>query len=170
MIIKNGTRAVTAALITASVLGTGIALAPSAGATTATSAVAVAKAQIGDPYKYGATGPNSFDCSGLTLYSYKKAGKRLTYKYKGKTYTARTARQQYNATTPIAYKNRKSGDLVFFTYKGTSNTHHVGIYIGIVNHRSTMIAAPYTGKNVRKEVIYSKYWEASNNISFGRVK
>jgi len=160
MTSKNGMRAVTAALITASVLGTGLALAPTAGATTATSAVAVAKAQIGDPYRYGGTGPNSFDCSGLTQYSYKKAGKKIP----------RTARQQYNATTPIAYKNRKPGDLVFFTYKGTSNTHHVGIYIGIVNHRSTMIAAPYTGKNVRKEVIYSKYWEANNKISFGRVK
>lgn len=157
---KNGTRAVTAALITASVLGTGIALAPTAGATTATSAVNVAKTKIGAPYKYGATGPNSFDCSGLTQYSYKKAGKKIS----------RTAQQQYNTTTHIAYKNRKPGDLVFFAYKGTHNVHHVGIYIGIVNHRSTMIAAPYTGAKVRKEVIYSSYWESNASISFGRVK
>lgn len=157
-----GKRAVVTSTVIAAFVGSGLASAQEASAAVnyAPAAVKVAKAQIGDPYRSGGTGPNSFDCSGLTQYSYKKAGKRI----------ARTAQDQYNSTTHIAWKNRKPGDLVFFAYKGTHHVYHVGIYIGVINHHSTMIAAPYTGKDVRKEVIYSKYWESHASISFGRVK
>jgi cell wall-associated NlpC family hydrolase len=157
-----GKRAVVTSTMIASLVGSGLALAPDASAAVnyAPAAVKVAKSKIGDPYYSGATGPNSFDCSGLTQYSYKKAGKKIS----------RTAQQQYNTTTHIAWKNRKPGDLVFFSYKGTHHVYHVGIYIGVINHHSTMIAAPYSGAKVRKEVIYSKYWESHASISFGRVK
>lgn len=162
-----GKRAVVTSTMIASMIGSGIALAPDASAAVnyAPAAVKVAKAQIGDWYSPGATGPNRFDCSGLMVYSYYHAG------YKHATSSKwRTAQQQYNNTTRIAWKNRKPGDLVFFSYKGTHNVYHVGIYIGVINHHSTMIAAPYSGQRVRKEVIYSKYWESHANISFGRVK
>jgi cell wall-associated NlpC family hydrolase len=86
--------------------------------TPAMKALQVAASKKGSPYKYGATGPYRFDCSGLTLYSYKKAGKSLP----------RTAAQQYNKTRHISASNRKAGDLVFF-HSG-SNIYHVGIYAG----------------------------------------
>jgi cell wall-associated NlpC family hydrolase len=72
--------------------------------------------KIGSPYRYGATGPNAFDCSGLVSWAYKKAGKSLP----------RTSRAQSNVGTPVSRDNLQPGDLVFF-YKPVS---HVGIYIG----------------------------------------
>lgn len=87
-------------------------------ATPATKALQIAASKKGSPYRWGATGPNRFDCSGLTLYSFKKAGKKLP----------RTAAQQYNKTRHISAKSRKAGDLVFF-HSG-SYVYHVGIYAG----------------------------------------
>jgi len=164
-----GKRALVTSTVIAAFVGSGVVLAPEASATTVTStAIKFAEAQMGDRYsQVNPQGPNHWDCSGLVQGSYKKAGKSLP----------RTAHDQYYSShiNHVSYANRKPGDLVFFTYKGTHNIHHVGIYIGIVNHRSTMIAASYhhpgaTYKDIRKEVIYSTYWTSSNNISFGRVK
>lgn len=87
-------------------------------ATPATKALQIAASKKGSPYRWGATGPNRFDCSGLTLYSFKKAGKKLP----------RTAAQQYNKTRHISANSRKAGDLVFF-HSG-SYVYHVGIYAG----------------------------------------
>ncbi|CAL9374981.1 C40 family peptidase [Streptomyces sp. enrichment culture] len=116
-------------------------------ATPATKALQVAASKKGSPYKYGATGPHRFDCSGLTLYSYKKAGKTLP----------RTAAQQYNKTRHISARNRKAGDLVFF-HSG-SNVYHVGIYAG----KGRIWHAPKTGDVVRLQKIWtSKVW-------YGRV-
>jgi cell wall-associated NlpC family hydrolase len=116
-------------------------------ATPATKALQVAASKKGLPYKYGATGPYRFDCSGLTLYSYKKAGKTLP----------RTAAQQYNKTRHISARNRKAGDLVFF-HSG-SNIYHVGIYAG----KGRIWHAPKTGDVVRLQKIWtSKVW-------YGRV-
>ncbi|GGT21720.1 hypothetical protein GCM10010286_54000 [Streptomyces toxytricini] len=58
----------------------------------------------GSPHLWGATGPYRFGCSGLTLYSYKRAGKALPC----------TAAQQYSRTTHVAAGSRRPGDLVFF--------------------------------------------------------
>lgn len=164
-----GKRALVTSTVIAAFAGSGVVFAPEASATTVTStAINFAKAQIGDRYsQVNPQGPNHWDCSGLVQGSYKKAGKSLP----------RTAHDQYYSShiNHVSYANRKPGDLVFFTYKGTRNVHHVGIYIGIVNHRSTMVAASYhhpgaTYKDIRTEVIYSNYWTSSNNISLGRVK
>ncbi|GAA1827784.1 hypothetical protein GCM10009772_01940 [Pseudonocardia alni subsp. carboxydivorans] len=93
------------------------AAAPAAQAAAARSgAMSTAMAQLGKPYRWGATGPSAFDCSGLVHYAFSKAGKDLP----------RTSRAQAQVGTPVSKSNLKPGDLVFFY----SPVSHVGIYIG----------------------------------------
>ena len=92
-------------------------------------AVRTACAQIGKPYVWAAAGPNSFDCSGLTQYSWGKAGVYLTH------HTG----NQWDET--YAVSNPRPGDLVFFY----SDLHHVGLYIG----NGKMVHAPRAGKPVQ---------------------
>jgi cell wall-associated NlpC family hydrolase len=79
-------------------------------------ALAFAKRQIGDKYRHGASGPNAWDCSGLTRGAWKSAGVKLPH----------SAKQQYRKGKKVSKSNLKKGDLVFF-YSGIS---HVGIYAG----------------------------------------
>ena len=79
-------------------------------------ALAFAKKQLGDRYRYGAAGPNAWDCSGLTMKAWAKAGKKLPH----------SARGQFHKGRAVSKKNLKPGDLVFF-YSGIS---HVAIYAG----------------------------------------
>jgi peptidoglycan DL-endopeptidase CwlO len=79
-------------------------------------AVQTACAQIGDPYVWGAAGPDAFDCSGLTQYAWGKAGVYLTH------HTG----DQWNETTRVSSSEARAGDLVFFY----SDLHHVGLYLG----------------------------------------
>jgi cell wall-associated NlpC family hydrolase len=90
----------------------------SAPAPTAAAQIAVntALAQIGDPYVWGAAGPNAFDCSGLTEYAYAAAG----------IYLPHSSSMQSTMGTPVAYSDLQPGDLVFF-YTPVS---HVAMYIG----------------------------------------
>ncbi|GAA2710706.1 MULTISPECIES: C40 family peptidase [Streptomyces] len=138
--------ALTAATVAASVLVPGLAPGASA-ATTGEQALRIAASKAGSPYQWGATGPNRFDCSGLTLYSFKKAGKNLP----------RTAADQYNRTRHISAGSRTPGDLVFF-HSG-SNVYHVGIYAG----SNTIWHAPKPGTTVRKERIWT------GSVWYGRV-
>jgi cell wall-associated NlpC family hydrolase len=105
-------------------------------ATKAEKALAFARAQIGKPYVWGATGPDSYDCSGLTQAAWKAAGVSLP----------RTTWDQVNAGTTVSLSAAQPGDLVFF-YEDLS---HVGIYIG----NGMMIHAPKPGAYVREESIY----------------
>lgn len=110
-------------------------------------ALSTAAAQKGDPYKSGAEGPNAFDCSGLTYYSYKKNGKTLP----------RTAQGQYDKATKISAGKRAKGDLVFFG--GKNSIYHVGIYAG----SGYIWHSPKPGKRVEKvklwtsEVRYARF-------------
>lgn len=79
-------------------------------------ALAFAKRQLGDRYRYGGTGPNSWDCSGLTRGAWKHAGKKIP----------RTSQGQARSGKKVSRSNLRKGDLVFF-YSGKS---HVGIYAG----------------------------------------
>ncbi|NES15890.1 peptidoglycan endopeptidase [Micromonospora sp. PPF5-17] len=97
----------------------------------ARTAIKTACAQVGDPYVWGATGPNSFDCSGLTQYAYKAAGISLTH------FTG----AQWNEGRPVSRDEARPGDLVFFY----SDLHHVGLYLG----NGLMVHAPRTGKPVQ---------------------
>ncbi|MFJ4838443.1 NlpC/P60 family protein [Streptomyces sp. NPDC088746] len=98
--------------------------------------LAFARAQIGKPYVWGATGPSSYDCSGLTQAAWKEAGVDLP----------RTTWDQVEVGTRVATADLRPGDLVFF-YDDIS---HVGIYKG----DGMMIHAPKPGANVREESIY----------------
>ncbi|MFD5568077.1 C40 family peptidase [Streptomyces cadmiisoli] len=104
--------------------------------TKAERALAFARAQIGKPYVWGATGPDSYDCSGLTLGAWKAAGVSLP----------RTTYDQVNAGTTVSLAAAQPGDLVFFY----DDVTHVGIYIG----NGMMIHAPKPGTYVREESIY----------------
>ncbi|WP_336216933.1 C40 family peptidase [Nonomuraea sp. LPB2021202275-12-8] len=96
-------------------------------------AVAVAKNQVGDPYRYGATGPGSFDCSGLVQFAWKKAGLKIP----------RVTNSQFaRIRKKVSYKSLQVGDLMFFRGFG-----HVGMYVG----NGKMIHSPSTGKRVRIE-------------------
>ncbi|MBT2406476.1 C40 family peptidase [Streptomyces sp. ISL-87] len=110
-------------------------------------AVAVAASKRGAPYAYGATGPKRFDCSGLTLYAFRKAGRRLP----------RTADEQYDHTSHISRKQRAPGDLVFFPRGAT--IVHVGIYAG----HDRIWHAPRPGTRVRLERIWS------GNVRYSRA-
>ncbi|MEU6122956.1 NlpC/P60 family protein [Streptomyces sp. NPDC047123] len=105
-------------------------------ATKAAKVIDFAEAQIGKPYVWGATGPDSYDCSGLTQDAWKAAGITLP----------RTTWDQVKVGTTVKTADARPGDLVFF-YDDIS---HVGIYIG----DGKMIHAPKPGANVRVESIY----------------
>ena len=105
-------------------------------ATKAAKALAFSRAQIGKPYVWGATGPDSYDCSGLTQAAWKAAGVTLP----------RVTYDQVNAGTTVSLSDAQPGDLVFF-YDDIS---HVGLYIG----NGMMIHAPKPGAYVREESIY----------------
>jgi cell wall-associated NlpC family hydrolase len=92
-------------------------------------AVRTACAQVGKPYSWGADGPNSFDCSGLTQYAWKAAGVSLTH------HTGNQWNEGRGVSSP------RAGDLVFFY----SDLHHVGLYIG----GGMMVHAPRAGKPVQ---------------------
>lgn len=80
------------------------------------SATSRALSKIGAPYRWGATGPNAFDCSGLVTWAYKASGVSLP----------RTSRAMSRVGTAVSKAELRPGDLVFF-YRPVS---HVGIYIG----------------------------------------
>jgi cell wall-associated NlpC family hydrolase len=105
----------------------------------ASTAVAWAYRELGKPYVWGAAGPNSFDCSGLAMYVWAKAG----------VYLEHFTGDQWHEGTHISQGDLEPGDLVFFAYNTSdpSTIHHVGIYIG----GGEMIDAPYTGVDVRKD-------------------
>jgi cell wall-associated NlpC family hydrolase len=107
----------------------------------ASRAIAFARAQLGEPYLWGAAGPGAWDCSGLTMMAWRQGGVDLPH------YSA----AQYSRTKHVDVGNLRPGDLVFW---GTSpNTiHHVAIYLG----SGQIIHAPRTGQPVQINSMY--YW------------
>ena len=97
---------------------------------------------LGKPYVYGATGPNAFDCSGLTQYVYNKFGAGLS----------RTTYTQVEEGTKVKRSDLRAGDLVFFNTEGSIS--HVGIYIG----DGDFIHAPRTGKPVMVSSLSDGYY------------
>jgi cell wall-associated NlpC family hydrolase len=103
----------------------------------AAQAIAFARAQLGKPYQWGATGPDAYDCSGLTMSAYASAGVSIP----------RTSRSQWTTGTHInSMADLVPGDLVFYANGSSASAiHHVGLYVG----DGLMIEAPFTGANVR---------------------
>ncbi|WP_236788813.1 C40 family peptidase [Amycolatopsis sp. GM8] len=102
-------------------------------------AINVALSKLGSSYVWGATGPSTFDCSGLTLYSYGKAGISLP----------RTSQAQSGTGMAVSRSQLQPGDLVFFG----SPVHHVGIYLG----DGKMVHAPDTGDVVKISPLQNDY-------------
>ena len=94
-------------------------------------AVAFAYAQIGKPYEWGADGPGSYDCSGLTSAAWQAAGVSLPH----------NAARQYDAVNHVSRAELRPGDLVFYY----SDIHHVAMYVG----NGSVIHAPTSGDHVR---------------------
>jgi cell wall-associated NlpC family hydrolase len=103
--------------------------------------VGYAMAQLGKPYVWGGAGPNSFDCSGLTMRAWERAGVRLNH----------FAADQYTHSRKVRLGDLRMGDLVFWTRNGApSGIYHVGIYLG----GGRMIEAPRTGDVVKVASLY----------------
>jgi cell wall-associated NlpC family hydrolase len=106
-------------------------------------AVAVARKQIGKPYRYGGRGPGSFDCSGLVQYVYRKAGVRLP----------RTADTQHgHIKRHVKFKDLATGDLVYFYGDG-----HTGIVSKVKGNKVYMIHAAHTGTRIEQVLVNSYY-------------
>jgi peptidoglycan DL-endopeptidase CwlO len=103
----------------------------------AAKAVAYAKAQVGKPYQYGASGPSSFDCSGLTMMAWAQANVSLPH----------SSSAQYSATRRISSGELQPGDLIFYY----SPISHVAIYVG----GGQQVAATHTGDYVRLQSLHS---------------
>ena len=95
-------------------------------------AVAAALSRVGSRYVYGATGPNAFDCSGLTGWAWAKAGKSLPH----------SSRAQFSSGRKVSKSQLQPGDLVFYY----SPISHVGMYIG--GGKIVHAANPRTGVNI----------------------
>lgn len=121
--------------------GTGNGPLPPPGSPQAAVAIAYAQAQLGKPYQWGGTGPNGYDCSGLTMRSYQAAGIALP----------RTAETQWSVGAAVPTDQLSPGDLVFFNpgEQVAGLPGHVGIYLG----NGLMIDAPHTGTVIRIEPV-----------------
>ena len=100
-----------------------------------------ARAQIGKPYVWGGSGPDGFDCSGLTSQAWRAAGVSLP----------RTSRDQYRRVQKISYDQLRPGDLVFYgdDPDDAASITHVAIYAG----GQRMVEAPQTGMDVRETAL-----------------
>jgi cell wall-associated NlpC family hydrolase len=112
----------------------------------AQAAVNFAYAQLGEPYVWGAAGPSSWDCSGLTMGAWAAAG----------VYLPHYSVSQYYATTPVSYSDLRPGDLIFWASDSSNpdTIFHVAMYIG----NGQEIQAPHTGDVVKISGVFD--WES----------
>ncbi|CAM5608338.1 Glycoside hydrolase OS=Streptomyces tendae OX=1932 GN=GUR47_25945 PE=3 SV=1 [Streptomyces tendae] len=94
-------------------------------------AVEYATAQIGKPYQWGAEGPKSYDCSGLTSQAWVAAGKAIP----------RTSQQQWKQLRHVAVEDMRPGDLIIYF----DDASHVGMYVG---HAGSVVHAPRPGRSI----------------------
>ena len=114
-----------------------------ASATQGDTAANWALSQLGKPYQWGAAGPDTYDCSGLTMEAWARAGVQLLH------YTG----YQWEEGPHVSLDELQRGDLLFYATDNSdpATIHHVGIYIG----NGMMVDAPYTGAFVRIDSIYA---------------
>lgn len=113
--------------------------------------VDTAVSRVGFPYVWGGSGPDSFDCSGLVMWSYATALGTVLPHYSG---------AQMTATTPVTGKLRR-GDLLFY---GPDGSQHVSMYIG----KGQMVSANNPTSGIVIEPIDGSYW-AARYVGAGRV-
>jgi cell wall-associated NlpC family hydrolase len=112
--------------------------------------LSIARAQKGDPYRYGAAGPNAFDCSGLTMYVMKKMGVTLTH--------SASEQRRSPKVRAIRASDRKPGDLVFVRWG--SGATHAAIYAGY----GKWWEAAKPGTRVQIRAIWT------SNVAYGRIR
>ena len=143
-------------VLTAALVGSMVSVPPPAAAgkvsdgERAEQALRVAKRQIGDPYKYGAEGPEKIDGSGLVYFAARKAGF---------TGVPRTSGEQADHMRRIKRSKLRRGDFVFFTEKG--DVYHVGFYVGRRDGDRMIVHAPSTGEDVSRGQIWTDKWFAA---------
>jgi NlpC/P60 family len=111
-------------------------------------AVQVARAQIGKPYVWGASGPDRFDCSGLMQWVWAQLGVRIP----------KFSVDQYRGLQPVATRDLRPGDLVFFDIccdQPGVVPNHVGMYAG----NGRMVHAPQPGEMVREVSLETPFWQ-----------
>ncbi len=113
---------------------------------------ALGRQQVGDAYRAGSSGPNAFDCSGLTRYVFKQITGRNLPHYSG---------AQYKMAKKVSRRNAQPGDLVFFL---RGSAHHVGLYLG----DGKMVHAVGRGKRVRVQSIFGP-WYTRHYSGLGRI-
>jgi cell wall-associated NlpC family hydrolase len=143
--------AASAAISASSGSGSGSAGGGYTGGGRAARAVQYALSQVGDRYVAAAAGPNSFDCSGLTMQAWRQAGISLPH----------YSRSQFSVTRRVPLSQAQPGDLVFYFGSGA---HHVGMYIG--NGKMVHAANPRTGVVVTSVL---GPWYSSRFSGIGRV-
>lgn len=121
-----GARALASVALAATILVASSPSAPAAAAvvTEANQVIQIAKAQVGDPWRFGATGPNSFDCSGLVIYAYKQASD-LALIGSGNYRSASALYKYFRDRGKTSRTSATPGDLVIW-----GNGSHIGIYLG----------------------------------------
>ena len=102
-------------------------------------AMKVALAQRGDPYRYGASGPNAFDCSGLTKFSYGRVGRSIP----------RTTDQQKASLRAVSKSAKKRGDIILFVNGG--DAYHAAVYVG----KNRIVHASRSGTPVKVDRIWT---------------
>jgi hypothetical protein len=113
----------------------------------ARAAIQFALGELGKPYVWGATGPHTYDCSGLILRAFQAAGIDLP----------RVSRQQFYAGGHVPVKQAQAGDLLFYATDPSdpATIHHVTLYMG----DGQMVEAPYSGEPVRVRSVPWDYRE-----------
>jgi cell wall-associated NlpC family hydrolase len=120
-------------------------------------AISFARAQLGKAYVWGATGPNTFDCSGLTLRAYEAAGIQLPRT------SAQQARVGHRIPASAGLSALAPGDLVFWAYRpgNLSTVHHVAIHLG----DGHIIHAPQRGDVVRISTIWAREYAGGTRVA-----
>ncbi|MFL5727157.1 MAG: C40 family peptidase [Chloroflexota bacterium] len=154
LVFKLGAKAFIPVVMAASILIGSAPASPAAAASLvpgseAAQIIRIAKAQLGDPYRYGAMGPSAFDCSGLVLYSYKAAGDYAVVG-SGRYRSARSLYYHFRSLGRASRTGGQPGDIVIW-----GSGSHAGIYLGngyaisaltrgVRIHRLYALTAPFT--------------------------
>jgi cell wall-associated NlpC family hydrolase len=115
---------------------------PPASGSKVETAIAFARAQLGEPYKWGGAGPGSWDCSGLVMKAWGAAGVGFPH----------SASAQFTQSKRVSVGSVQRGDLVFWSNGSAKSIYHVAMYLG----GGKMIHAPRPGRNV--EIVSFTYW------------
>ncbi|MBB6094494.1 cell wall-associated NlpC family hydrolase [Povalibacter uvarum] len=119
---------------------------PQSGATASIGSEIVLRAisLLGAPYRFGASGPKAFDCSGLVQFVHEELG----------IFVPRTAAEQYKAAAPVRLEDIEPGDLLFFRISG-KRISHVAIYAG----SGRFVHAPQTGRPIELRLLDDDYYK-----------